>query len=308
MKGTRTQKSVWRTRLAASKYLYLLLAPCLLSYLIFNYAPMFGILVSFKDYNIFRGFMESPWVGFKYYEMFFSAPDFYRTMRNTVLLGFYALVFPFPAPIILALLINEVKNMFFKRFVQSVSYLPHFISNVIVASMITFMLSPSGGPINVLLGKFGIGPINFLMDPGWFRTIYVASDIWQYAGFSAIIYLAALTAIDPHLYEAAEMDGANRWKQTIHVTLPGISSTIFIMLILSFGQILQVGFEKVYLLYNPSTYETADTIQTYVYRMGLIGGNYSYATAVGLFLSVISAVFLIGANYFAAKMGKTSLW
>lgn len=282
--------------------------PCLLYYIIFKYAPMFGIAISFQDYNLFRGMRGSEWVGLKYYRMFFANPDFFMLLRNTFLLGFYNLVFGFPAPIVLALLLNEVTRNVFKRFVQTVSYLPHFISTVVVAGMVTMFLSPSSGIINAILIRLGLEPVNFLMNPSYFRTIYVTSDIWQHVGWETIIFLAALTTIDPQLYEAARIDGANRWQQTLHVTLPGMAPTIIILLILNVGRVLEVGFEKVFLLYNPATYETADVIGTYVYRTGIISGNYSYATAIDLFTGLISLVMIFGANLVSRKISDTSLW
>ena len=300
------KKTFWK-RVNDSKYLLILFTPCLLYYLFFHYAPMFGIIISFKDYNLFKGVWESDWVGLKYYKMFIESPDFFKLLRNTFLLGLYKFVFGFPIPIIFALLLNEVKNIFFKRFVQTVSYLPHFISNVIVASMIVMFLSPDG-VVNRIISYVGIEPLNWMVMPELFRTIFVSSEIWQHMGWETIIYLAALTGIDPQLYEAAEIDGAGRFGKLINITLPGILPAIFIIGILNIGKVLEIGFEKVFLLYNPVTYETADIISTYVYRVGLVQGNYSYATAIGLFLGVVSFVFLYSANYFARKSGQESLW
>lgn len=291
-----------------SKYLWLLFFPCLMYYLVFKYAPMFGLVVSFKDFNVFKGIWASEWVGFKYYFMFFENPDFFKLIRNTFLLGIYKLLFGFSAPIVFALLLNEVKHAFFKRFVQTVSYLPHFISNVVVASMVIMFLSPTGGIVNRFINVIGFPSVNFMMDKELFRSIYVISDIWQHMGWSAIIYLAALTTIDPQQYEAAELDGASRWGRLLHVTLPGIAPAIVIMFILDVGHILDIGFEKVFLLYNPATYETADIMSTYVYRIGLVQGNYSYAAAIDLFTSIISFVFVFSANYLSRKAGESSLW
>ncbi|WP_284646438.1 ABC transporter permease [Paenibacillus silviterrae] len=300
--------SSWRKTWNQSKYLWLLVLPCLLYYLVFRYAPMFGLVITFKNFNLFKGIWASEWVGFKYYIMFFQNPDFWILMRNTFLLGAYKLLFGFPAPIILALLLNELKHVLFKRFVQTVSYLPHFISNVIVASMVIMFLSPSGGLINQILQSLGITPINFMMQPGWFRTIYVISDIWQQIGWESIIYLAALTAVDPQLYEAASIDGANRWRKLWHVTLPGIASTIVIIFIMNVGKVLEIGFEKVFLIYNPAVYETADIISTYVYRVGLEQGNFSYGASIDLFMGIISLIFIYTANYISRKVGENSLW
>jgi putative aldouronate transport system permease protein len=295
---------IWRR----NKLLWLLFLPCLLYYLIFKYLPMFGLVITFKDYNLFKGIWASSWVGFKYYRMFLENPDFLLLMKNTFLLGLYRLVFGFPAPILLAILLNEVRKASFKRLVQTVSYLPHFISNVIVASMVIMFLSPTGGLINNLLGGLGIGPVNFMNEPGFFRVIYVLSEIWQHIGWETIIYLAALTAIDPQLYEAAEMDGAGRLRRIWHITLPGISPAIVITLILNIGQVLEIGFEKVFLMQNPAIYETADIISTYVYRVGMQQGNFSYGASIDLFMGVISLVFIYSANWISRRISETSLW
>lgn len=295
-------------RINKGKYVLLMFLPCLVYYLLFQYAPMLGIVISFKNYNLVKGIWSSEWVGLKYYMMFLQDPGSLNLIKNTFLLGFYSLLFGFAPPILLALLLNEVKNALFKRFVQTVSYLPHFISNVVVVGMIVTFLSPSGGLINDIIQSLGFQPINFMMEPGLFRTIYVTSGVWQSFGWGSIIYLAALSAIDPTLYEAAEMDGATRWRKMWHVTLPGIAPAIVTLLILSVGNITQVGFEKVFLLTNPINLKTADILSTNVYKMGLIGGQYSYASAVGLFASIISLVFLIGTNYMSRKITQTSLW
>ncbi|XID92181.1 ABC transporter permease [Paenibacillaceae bacterium WGS1546] len=291
-----------------SRQLLLLFLPCLLYFLIFKYYPMYGVLIAFKDYNLFKGFTESPWVGLKYFEMFFNNPDALELIRNTFLIGLYSLIWGFPAGLVLALVLNEVKKASFKKLVQIVSYLPHFLSTVVVSGMVVSFLAPRTGLINVIIAWFGGEPIHFLAEPEWFRTIYVASGIWQGMGWGAIIYLASLSGIDPHLYEAAVMDGANKFKQLIHVTLPCIAPTIMTLFILETGWVLTVGFEKVFLLYNPATYETADVIETYVYRVGIIGKNFSYATAIGLFVSLVSLVFLYTTNYLSKKFSDTSLW
>ncbi|CAI6076272.1 putative multiple-sugar transport system permease YteP [Paenibacillus sp. JJ-100] len=302
----------WRPRMIRiwnkNKALWLLFLPCLLYYLIFRYAPMFGLVITFKDYNLFKGIWASDWVGFKYYQMFLENPDFWPLMKNTFLLGLYKLVFGFPAPILLAILLNEVRKAAFKRFVQTVSYLPHFISNVIVVSMVIMFLSPTGGLINNLLAGIGIAPINFMNEPGLFRGIYVLSEIWQHIGWETIIYLAALTAIDPQLYEAADMDGASRLRKIWHVTLPGIAPAIVITLILNIGKVLEIGFEKVFLMQNPAIYDTADIISTYVYRVGMVQGNFSYGASIDLFMGVISLIFIYTANLLSRRFSETSLW
>ncbi|KRE98443.1 sugar ABC transporter permease [Paenibacillus sp. Soil766] len=295
-------------KISRSRYLLLLFLPCFIWYVMFKYFPMFGIVISFKNYNLYKGIWASDWVGFKYYVQFFKNPDFFILMRNTFLLSLYKLIVGFPAPIILALLLNELTHKLFKRFVQSVSYLPHFISNVVVASMVIMFLSPSSGVVNRMIESLGFQPVNFMVKAELFRPIYALSEIWQHVGWETIIYLAALTAIDPMLYEAAEIDGASRWQKMKAVTLPGIMPAIVIILILNVGHVLEVGFEKVYLLSNPATYETADIISTYVYRVGLTQGSFSYASAIDLFTGIISLILILGTNYASRKFGDTSLW
>ncbi len=295
-------------RLIRDKYLLFLVLPCFLYYVVFKYVPIFGIVIAFKNYSLFKGVWASDWVGFKYFVRFIESPDFWPVIRNTFLLGLYRLVFGFPAPIILALLLNEVRNALFKRFVQTVSYLPHFISNVVVAGITVMFLSPTGGLVNNMIDVLGFERITFMVEPSWFRTIYVSTDIWQHIGWGTIIYLAALSAIDPQQYEAARIDGANRWKQMTHVTLPGIIPAVMIILLLDIGKILEVGFEKAYLLATPVTYSTADIISTYVYRVGLSQGNYSYATAIDIFTGIISFIFIITANTVSKKLSEHSLW
>jgi putative aldouronate transport system permease protein len=295
-------------QLNESKFLLLLFIPAFIYFIVFEYAPMFGIAVAFKDYNLFRGFWASHWVGLKNFRIFFKNPDFLLLLRNTFLLGFNSLLFGFPAPIILSLLLNEVRNLRFKRFVQTVSYLPHFISNVVVASMVLLFLSPDGGMINVLIEKLGGTSVYFMSKPELFRPIYIITGIWQGIGWGTIIYLAAIAGVNVNLYEAAELDGAGRWRKMWHITIPSIFSVIIILLIMNMGSLLSIGFERVLLLHNPLTYETADIFSTYTYRVGLKSGNFSYATAVGLFNSVISFVLIIAANYTARKVLQTSLW
>ena len=295
-------------RLVKSRTLLLMLLPCLAFFAIFHYLPMFGVVISFKDYNLFRGVFDSDWVGLKHYRTFFQSRDMWILVRNTFLLGFYSLVFGFPAPILLALSLNEVRRPRFKRLVQTVSYLPHFLSNVIVASMVIMFLSPSSGLVNKMIEALGMEAVNFMVKPGLFRPIYVISGIWQQMGFAAIIYLAALSSIPPELYEAAEIDGAGRLQRLWHVTLPGISETIVMLFILNTGTLMTIGFEKVFLLYNPAIYETADILSTYVYRIGLVGGNFSYAAAIDMFTSVVAMTFLLMANAMSRKFAGSSLW
>ncbi|MFB9330797.1 ABC transporter permease [Paenibacillus aurantiacus] len=283
-------------------------APVLLYFILFKYVPMFGIVISFKDYNLFKGISGSEWVGFKYYAQFFDNRDALVIIKNTVLLGAYKLLFGFPAPIILALLLNELRHAVYKRFVQSVSYLPHFLSNVVVASMLIMLLSPSTGWVNRVIEGLGFSTISFLQEADWFRSIYVLSEIWQQVGWGSILYLAAITTIDPQLHEAARMDGAGRWKQTLHVTLPGMAATVVIMFILQIGHALEIGFEKVFLLSNAATYDTSDVIATYVYRVGILQGNFSYATAIDLFMGVIGFLLVYATNQISRRLGETSLW
>jgi putative aldouronate transport system permease protein len=282
--------------------------PVLVWYILFCYVPMYGIVIAFKDYNLFTGIAASPWVGFKHFQQFFESMFFGRLVRNTFLISFYGLIFGFPAPILLALFFNELKNGLFKKVVQTISYLPHFISTVIIVSMFVSFLSPNGGLVNNLITTFGGKSIYFLGDPKYFRTIYTVMGIWQGVGWGTIIYLAALGGINTELYEAAIIDGCNRFKQTIHVTLPGIASTIVIMLIFRVGALLSVGSESIILMYNPAIYETADVISTYVYRRGLIEAQYSFGAAVGLFNAVIGIALISITNALAKRYSETSLW
>ncbi|MCK9859571.1 ABC transporter permease subunit [Paenibacillus sp. ATY16] len=286
---------------------YLMALPVLAYYIIFHYGPMYGLQIAFKDFQPSDGIWGSTWVGFKHFESFFNGIYFWRLITNTVLLNLYELLFGFPAAIILALLLNEIRKSSFKRIVQSISYLPHFISIVVVAGMMVDFLSRTG-LVNQLLGSFGIQPIDFLMEEGWFRFLYVSSGVWQGVGWGSIIYLAAISGIDPTLYEAARIDGAGRWRQTLNVTLPGIMPTIIILLILQMGNMMSVGSEKVLLLYNPLTYSTADVISTYVYRKGVLEASYSFTAAVGLFNSIISFILIVAANKISKRFSETKLW
>jgi len=291
-----------------NKYLYLMVIPVIGFYIVFHYLPMYGAIISFKDYNPGKGIIGSEWVGFKHFLDFFNSYHFWRVLRNTLLISVYSIIFGFPAPIILALLINELRNKAFKKTVQTISYLPHFISLVVICGMITDFTSRGGIISNFLVKIFGFPEASLLQFPEYFRTIYISSNIWQEVGWGSIIYLAALTGIDVQLYEAAKLDGANRWRQLIHITLPGIMSTIVIMLILKLGSIMNIGFEKVILLYNPTIYETADIISSFVYRKGLLEFGWSFSSAVGLFNSLINCILLISANWISRKLTDTSLW
>ncbi|MGL6173274.1 MAG: ABC transporter permease [Cellulosilyticaceae bacterium] len=304
-------KTSWREMIIkdfkANKYIYLILLPVVVYFLIFSYVPMYGITLAFKEYSVKLGIMGSPWVGMEYFQEFFNSPYFFRVLKNTLLISVYSMVLSFPAPIILALLLNEVRSKYFKKAVQTVTYLPHFISVVVICGMLTDFLATEG-VINIVLGFFGVEATNWLAQKEAFRTIYVLSDIWQGVGWGSIVYLAALSGIDQELYEAATVDGANRWKQTLHVTIPGILPTIVIMLVLRLGSLLSVGFEKIILLQNGLNLETSEVISTFTYKKGLIDNQYSYSTAVGLFNSVINFVLLISANYFSRRLTETSLW
>lgn len=287
--------------------LYLLVLPVLLFYAIFMYKPMYGAIIAFMDYKPAKGISGSEWVGFANFTRFFTGPYFWRLLRNTLLLSIYNIIFGFPAPIILALLLNEVKNRAFKKTAQTITYLPHFISLVVACGMIKdFCLTT--GLFNDVITLFGGEASPLLQNPAYFRTIYTASSIWQEVGWGSIIYLSALSNVDSQLYEAAAIDGANRWKQTLHVTLPGIAPTIIIMLILRMGSLMSMGYEKTILLYNASTYETADIISSYVYRSGLQEQAWSYSTAIGLFNSVINCVLLVITNKISRKTTESSLW
>ncbi len=277
-------------------------------YVIFHYLPMFGIIIAFKDFSIPRGIWRSEWVGFEWFKQFFQSIYFWRLIRNTFLLSFYSLIFGFPIPIIFALFVNEVRIMTYKRIVQTVSYLPYFISLVIVVGIMVNFLSPHSGIINIAIRAFGGKPINFMGETKWFRFLYISSNIWQYFGFGSIIYLAAIAGINVELYDAAEVDGCTRLQRIFYITLPGIAPTITILLILRMGSLLAVGFEKVLLMYSPVTYEVADIISTYVYRRGIVSGEYSFGAAIGLFNSVVNMIFLVVFNRVARKFSETTLW
>lgn len=295
--------------LIKNKTIYILLLPVMLFYAIFEYGPMYGAIIAFKDFNIGKGIWGSDWVGFQHFVDFFNSVYFWRVMKNTFLINLYLLLFAFPAPIILALLLNEVGNQKFKSLVQSITYLPHFISIIVIVGMIVQFTNRDGFVTDFLVWMGLIEKTSLLGHAEYFRTIFVTSEIWQQVGWGSIIYLAALSGVNPELYEAAKIDGANRWEKVWHITIPGIMSIIVIMFILNMGKFMTIGFEKIILLYNPSTYETADVINSYVYRTGLSGSfQFSYATAVGLFQSAMNFALLIFANWFSRKVNETSLW
>lgn len=273
--------------------LYLLVFPPLLFFLIFKYYPMANAVLAFKDFNVVKGIWGSPWVGTKHFDAFFENPIFWTLLKNTLLLSLFLLLAGFPIPILLALMLNEVRSARFKKFVQLVTFAPYFISTVVMVSIIMLFLAPRLGFANVALQYFGLEPINFLGEPGMFRSIYVISDIWQTAGYAAVIYLAALAGIDPTLYEAAEIDGATRWQKMRYITLPSLATTVILLATLSIGNILNAGFDQIFNLYNPLVYASGDVIDTYVYRVGLVQAQYGFATAVGLLKSVIGFVLIV---------------
>ncbi|MDQ0719628.1 putative aldouronate transport system permease protein [Paenibacillus sp. W4I10] len=288
--------------------LYLFMLPALLYFLIFHYGPMYGIQIAFKNFVPSKGITGSEWVGFDHFERFFNSYFFWDLLWNTFSISFYELAIGFPLPIILALAFNEVRNGPFKKSVQTVTYAPHFISVVVMAGMIITFLSPSSGMIVRFIEFIGLEPAQFLTDPAWFKTVYVFSGVWQSTGWGTIIYLAALSGVDPQLHEAAIMDGASRIKRVLHINLPTILPTITIMLILNMGNILGLGFEKILLLQNSLNMEASDVISTYVYRAGLVNAQYSFSTAVGLFNSVVNVILLVTVNQIAKRTSENSLW
>lgn len=290
-----------------NRSLYVMVIPVLLFYLLFHYKPMYGAIIAFKDYTPALGVAKSPWVGLANFIRFFKSVYFVRLIKNTILLSVYNLIFGFPAPIILALLLNEVRNKHFKNITQTITYLPHFISLIVVTGMLTDF-SMTSGLFNDIIAFFGGERSPLLQNPKLYRTMYVASGIWQQVGWGSIIYLSALAGVDQQLYEAASIDGAGKWKQLLNVTIPGIAPTIIIMLIMRMGSLMNMGYEKTILLYNPSTYDTADIISSYIYRVGLLEQDWSYSTAVGLFNSVINFGLLIFTNKMSKKYSETSLW
>ena len=307
-KKSRSRLSNTWKHIKRDRQLLILFIPCILFYLLFRYGPLYGLIIAFKDYSVFQGIIGSEWVGLKHFVKFFSSNDFFLLFKNTLLLGFYALIFSFPVPIILAILINEVRTRWFKKSVQTLTYLPSFLSVVIISSMIIDFLSPGNGIINKLIAALGFEKMYFLVMPEWFRTIYVASDIWATMGYEAIIYLAAIAGISPTLYEAAKVDGSTRMRSMWYITIPSIMPTILIMFILKTGSMIRIGYEKVLLLYTPLTYDVADVFSTFVYRKGLLESNYSYASAVGLFEALIAMVMLLSANLISRRLGGRGLW
>lgn len=305
--GPRTAKGKFMNEVLGNYELYLMIIPVLAFYIIFLYMPMYGVLMAFQDYKPMLGVAGSPWVGLKHFTSFFSSVNFGRLMKNTLVISLSSLIFGFPAPIILALMINELRSRWFARVVQTITYIPHFISMVVVCALISDFTSDTG-VVNYLFQFLGYDGRSMLSKPGLFVPIYVVSGIWQEIGWGSIIYLAALSAVDKQLYEAAEIDGAGKWLQLLNITLPSILPTIVILFIMRMGTLLNVGYEKVMLMYNPGIYDTADIISTYVYRLGFESSNYSASTAIGLFNSVINIILIVATNQLSKRVGETSLF
>lgn len=297
------KRRIWR-----NKELYLIILPVLVYYILFHYKPMYGLIIAFQDYSPRRGIWGSDWVGLQNFKDFFGGIYFWRLLRNTLSISLVTLVVGFPAPIILALLVNELRSKLFSRITQTITYMPHFVSMVVLCAMIREFVAEDGFITQFLVKFFGYDGKNLLSRGAYFTPIYAISNIWQGVGWGSIVYLAALTGIDMELYEAARVDGAGRWKQTIHITIPSIAPTIIVMLIMRMGQIMSVGHEKIILLYNEGIYDKADVISTYVYRMGIVNRQYSFSAAVGMFNSVVNFILVIAANQISKKVSETSLW
>ena len=311
--GTKaSKKEVWKKNLKRDKYLLLMMLPVIIYFLVFCYFPMTGLWMAFTQYKIgsgLPGLYFSEFVGFKWFRQFFGSVYLWQLIRNTFLLSFYSLIFGFPIPILFAVAVTQMNGKkLLQKTIQVSTYLPYFISTVVVCGMINNFLSPSSGVINQLLNKIGIESVNFMSLPQWFRPIYVISGSWQSFGFNSIIFVAAIRGISPDLYEAMKVDGANKRQVIWHLVLPSIKPTIILLLIMTLGSMMSVGFEKVYLLYNTAVYETADVIQTYVYRQGIQSNNYSYAAAVGLFNSIINFTIVVLANRLSRKVSDTAIW
>lgn len=307
-RGIRTNTTVLLKRMQHCWQLYVLVLPAVLCIILFSYAPMYGVQIAFKEYKVNLGIAGSPWAGLKYFKQFLNLPNFDTLMVNTLKISIYSLLWGFPMPILLALMLNQVKNKKYKSFVQTVTYAPYFISTVVLVSMLSIFLTPSSGFVNKIIESFGGKAITFMGDPKWFRTVYVASSVWQGTGWGAIVYLAALGGVDPTLYEAATVDGATKLQRMLHIDLPCILPTIVIMFILNMGSLLNVGYEKSYLMQNSLNITVSEIISTYTYKIGLLNGKFSFSTAVGLFNSVINFVLVITTNYISKKLTENSLW
>jgi putative aldouronate transport system permease protein len=304
-----TEKTEWVLyRIKQDWQIYALLAPTIIWMLIFLYKPMYGLQIAFKDYSVFRGISGSDWVGFEHFSTLFGSDQFVRALLNTIKISGLSLLIGFPAPIILALMFNEILNQKFKKTAQTIVYLPHFISSVIIAGIVITGFSPSAGVVNTVLGWFGVEPIYFLTKSEWFRPIFIGTTVWQEAGFSSIVFLAAIAGVNPSLYESAVVDGATRWQMIWRITIPSILPTIIIMLIIRIGNLMEVSFEMIILLYQPATYETADVVNTFIYRQGLQGGQYDLAAAAGLFNAVVAFTLVMTANTISKRLTRVSLW
>lgn len=298
----------WVNTIKRDWQLYLMLAPALIWFLIFMYQPLSGLQIAFTQFSAFKGVEGSPWVGFEHFITLFENDQFLRAIRNTLLISAYSLVLAFPVPILLALMINEVQSKGIRKTVQTVVYLPHFVSAVIVAGIVVALLSPSSGLVNNILRILGVDEVYFLTRPEWFRTIYIGSGIWKEAGFDSIIYLAAIMGINPTLYESAQIDGASRWQMIWRVTVPSILPTIAVLLVIRLGNVLDVGFEYIVLLYQPTTYDTADVISTYIYRIGLQNAKYDIAAAAGIFNAVVAFILVMAANKISRRLTRTGVF
>jgi putative aldouronate transport system permease protein len=303
-----TRRKELMGKIKKNKWIYLMLLPGILYFIIYKYIPMYGLIIAFQDYKPYLGISGSEWVGLEHFERLFTDPDFWMIFGNTLMLFALNLILFFPIPIILALMLNEVRFMAFKRTVQTLIYIPHFMSWVIIVSIGYVMLTLDGGVINGLLTAVGLEKINFLLNPDWFRPIYITQVIWREAGWGTIIYLAAMAAINPQLYEAARMDGASRLQQMWHITLPAIKGVIIILVILKIGDVLELGFEHVFLLLNAANREVAEIFDTYVYTAGLKQGQFSYSTAVGFFKGIVGLILVIFANWLAKKSGEEGIY
>lgn len=308
MKGMK-KNNIWRNMIKMRWY-YFLLIPVFVYFIIFHYIPMYGVTLAFKNFNMSAGILESPWVGLKHFNRLFSSPTFFEVLRNTVVISFYKIIFSFPAPIIFAILLNEIGRIRFKKVIQTISYLPHFISWVILSGIVIEMLSPSRGIVNYFITLFGGNSIYFLTEPAYFRMILVVSNVWQGVGWGSVIYIAAISSIDTEQFESAYMDGANRFQIIRHITIPSIVPTIVVLFTLNMGSILNAGFDQVFNLYNPLVYNVGDILDTYVYRVGMINMDYSFSTAVGFFKNAVGLVFVLTSNWIVKLLSnkEQGLW
>ncbi len=302
--GSRLSKNIyWKQR-----YLLLLLTPAIVYYIIFHYIPMYGVIIAFKDYKFSTGILGSDWVGLEHFRRLFGMESFWQVFRNTIIIGIEKFLWGFPAPIIFALFLNELEHIKFKKTVQTISYLPHFVSWVVLGGILMQLLSPSTGPVNMIIRWLGFEPIYFMADPKWFRTVLVVSHVWKSIGWGSIVYIAALTGVDQEIYEAAMIDGANRFQRMIKITIPEIMPVITIMLIMAVGHLINDDFDQVFNLYNSAVYSVGDVISTYTYRVGLVDMEYSFATAVGLFKNIISIILVVGANKVCRRINEYGIW